>query len=111
MTGVKEFNFPLFNKAAEELRQKFHQVINPAEQHPDVVPGTKTWEWYLREDLKAMLNCEVIALLPDWQLSRGAMLEVTVADKINMWVFEVDTDTFELKPTVYGNQDMTGLPS
>lgn len=110
MSGTKDFNFPLFEKVAAELRQRFHEVISPHEMYPDVVPGTKPWEWYLKEDIKHMLDCEVVALLPDWRLSNGARLEVLVADKVKMFVFEVDMDTFELKPTEYGNQDQTELP-
>ena len=32
MTGIPYFNFPLFNKVAEELRAQGHEVFNPAER-------------------------------------------------------------------------------
>lgn len=111
MTGKPDFNYPLFNSVAEELRQRFHQVINPAElKVPD--PGldknpTEMWAYYLSHAIKVMLECSVIVLLPEWESSRGAVVEVNLADVLNYHVFELDMDTYEFKPTQFGNQDYT----
>ncbi len=109
MTGRPDYNFPLFNKIAEELRQRHHEVLNPAELHPDVVPGTWKWTEYLKSDIKAMMDYDTLVLLPEWDTSRGARVELNLADVLEYHVFEVDPETFELKPTEFGNQDMTVL--
>lgn len=109
MSSKPDYNYPLFKEAAEELRQRHHKVLNPAELHEGTVPGSQRWEWYIRQDLTEMLNYNVIALLPDWESSNGARLEVTVAHMLGMHVFEIDVKTWELVPTHYGNQDHTGL--
>lgn len=83
MTGLPEFNFPAFNDEAARLRAMGYHVVNPAEINP---ANDKTWEQCLREDLREMLTCDVLALLPNWHGSKGAHLEVQVAHRIGMQI-------------------------
>lgn len=41
--------------------------------------GNHSWECYLRGDIRAMLLCDGVALLPNWHLSAGARLEFNTA--------------------------------
>jgi hypothetical protein len=41
--------------------------------------GNHSWECYLRGDIRAMLLCDGVAVLPNWQRSKGAFLEVQTA--------------------------------
>lgn len=79
ITGLPRLNKPAFAHAAEMLRLAGHAVLNPheiGEPSEDLLP----WESYLRADLIAMLQqADRIALLPGWELSRGARLEYHVA--------------------------------
>ena len=53
-----------------------HEPINPMKlphQHPDV------WGHYMREDIKALMDCDAILLLPGWQNSSGAKIEQFLA--------------------------------
>lgn len=109
MSGRPDYNFPLFNKIAEELRQRHHEVLNPAELDPEIVPGTWTWEQYLKRDIVAMMEYNTLVLLPEWESSRGARVELNLADVLMYHVFEIDVETMELKATAYGNQDATVL--
>lgn len=81
MTGIADFNYPAFNSAALELRYRGLEVLNPvdSEQHNDT-GKPQTWEWYMRHALTMVLKANSICLLPGWQTSRGARLEVTVAE-------------------------------
>lgn len=72
MTDMPDLNFPLFFNTAARLRCAGYQVTNPAELNMDKGAG---WSSCLRADLRALLDCEAICLLPDWQLSKGARLE------------------------------------
>lgn len=81
MTGLPEFNYPLFISTAQRLRRAGFTVVNPAENG---LPATAPWAAHMRRDLHAMLDCQGVALLPDWQASRGACLEVEVATALSM---------------------------
>jgi hypothetical protein len=86
MTGIADFNFPAFNRAAERLRELGHEIINPAEL-PDERNGRGSWPEYLRRDLRELMECEALALLDGWQTSRGATLELVVAQSLGMDIY------------------------
>jgi hypothetical protein len=81
MSGLPDWNYPAFHKAAAELRAAGHTVINPAEVNPDT---TQPWESCLRACLAEVVKCDTIALLPGWEHSRGAKLEAYVAEQLKM---------------------------
>ncbi len=82
MTGRHEHNYPAFHAAAAKLRGDGYTVINPAELHGN--DFGKPWDWYLRRDIAALVECDGIALLPDWASSRGASLEAHIANMLDM---------------------------
>lgn len=81
MTGLMDSNFPAFNAEAERLRGLGHEVVNPAELNPDPATG---WGACMRADLKALLDCDTLALLDGWQQSAGAHLEMHVAHRVGI---------------------------
>lgn len=87
MSGLPEQNFPAFHAAAAQLRAAGHQVINPAEINEDT---TLSWEQCLRADIKALCDCDVIAMLPGWENSKGAHLEVHVAHRLGIKVMRIE---------------------
>lgn len=84
MTGMPGLNFPAFHKAAASLRASGYTVINPAEFDEADGPVQYTWEQYLARDLKALVDCTHIALLPGWERSDGARLEKHNADALKI---------------------------
>lgn len=81
MTGLPEYNYPAFHQAAAQLRAAGYDVENPAENLTQ-----STWDDYLRAGLRQVLTVDGIATLPDWQVSRGAALEVHVAHALRLVV-------------------------
>jgi hypothetical protein len=83
MTGFEDFNFPAFNKMAADLRALGYVVENPAEhgviEHAD-------WSDYMAYDLTRLGLCGKVALLPGWENSKGARLEVHIARELGMTV-------------------------
>ena len=87
MAGVEEFNYPLFNAVAKLLRAAGFTVVNPAEL--DDAPAVESPSAYyvshveraeyMRRDLPYVLDCDALALLPDWELSTGANIELMTA--------------------------------
>ncbi len=95
MTGIADWNFPAFNAEAERRRDAGYHVTNPAEVNPDT---SMTWEQCLRADIKALCDCDAIALLPGWENSKGAHLELHIAHRIGIKVRTLESllcDQFE----------------
>lgn len=83
MTGLPELNFPSFHAEAARLRALGHDVVNPAEINPD--PGMK-WSDAMRADIRELVTCEGICLLPGFEASRGARLERHIALEIGLTI-------------------------
>lgn len=93
MTGLPDYNFPAFHEAAARIRAEGLRVVSPAEldEHDSVPPGDRPWAWYLARDLKALLDCNAVAVLDGWRESRGARLEVHVASALGLHVVSAKT--------------------
>lgn len=82
MTGLPEYNYPAFFEAVNELEAMGYTVVNPAR---GMVEGW-TWEDYARRGVQDVCGVEGVALLPGWEASKGAQLEVHVAKALNLVV-------------------------
>lgn len=89
MSGLPDYNFPAFHAAAKRLRSMGYTVINPAEL--DGGDTSKPWDYYMRRDIPMLLTAEAVAVLPGWEQSRGATLEVTIARALGMPVLDAET--------------------
>lgn len=95
MSGVPQFNFPMFDRVSAELRSYGMTIVSPAEldrpeireaalASPDGVPnerntGGETWGDFLARDVKLIADSvDGIILTPGWLSSRGARLEAFV---------------------------------
>jgi head-tail adaptor len=95
MTGYKDWNFPAFFEAERQLEALGYEVINPAHNDGATVQEAlesagspdqpnKMWSWYMRRDLPHVLEVDALCVLPGWQGSKGAKLEVHVAQAIGL---------------------------
>lgn len=91
MTGYDLHNFPAFHAAAKAWREKGHVVFNPAESHGGIT--TLALTHYARFDVHMLLQADAIALLPGWEQSTGAKLEVQIGQWLGLMFF--DAITFE----------------
>lgn len=83
MTGLPKLNIPAFHAEAERLRKLGHEVVNPVELNRYPTPS---WRECMRNDLRALLDCDTVAVLDGWQHSKGASLEVDIAQKLGMQI-------------------------
>lgn len=83
MTGLPELNFPAFHAAAAQLRAQGIDVVNPAEINQD---ASLPWDQCMRKDIKALCDCDTIVLLPGWEKSTGAHLELHIAHRIGVQI-------------------------
>lgn len=99
MTGIEHYNFPAFHTAADALRGLGHTVFSPAEH--DAASGfdavavnsdgqdAESHGFSLRKALKADLswicdNADAIALLPNYDNSKGVAAELALADALKL---------------------------
>lgn len=81
VTGLpKEQVKTKFNLITSKLNGLGYQVVNPVAITNDV----PSWDDALRNDIKKMLECDELHMLPDWQESRGAQLERDIAIRLGM---------------------------
>src|SRR6202012_3107664 len=98
MRGIKDFNFPAFDAAAAFLRAHGHEVFNRAEKDRQHDPSGKSWKSEtgditkdestglfdrrkaIRADLDYIIDhADAIAMLPGWNVSKGANAELWLA--------------------------------
>lgn len=89
MTGMPLWNFPAFRLAEKILRDAGFEVINPATIHGDLSALsddelTANRHQYLKTDIAAMLTADGVCMLPGWGNSKGATLEVGVAEAVGI---------------------------
>jgi len=82
MTGLPDYNRPAFARVAEQLRSEGKTVFNPGDIGPkeNIMPRA----WYMRKDLDALLRSDSLYLLPGWEASEGAKLEVAIAKELEL---------------------------
>lgn len=84
MTGYVELNFPAFRDEAARLRALGFEIVNPAEITVDPASG---WLECMRADIKHLVDCDGVALLPGWAQSRGTTVEHGLARALGLRVF------------------------
>ena len=87
MTGYDDLNFPAFHQAKARLIEAGYEVVSPADRGG----GEMSWAEYMKLDLKDMLDCDGIALLPGWEDSTGAGIEVDLGEILEMPNHDVDS--------------------
>lgn len=81
ITTATPFDLQRFYDVEKELEQKGYKPVNPL--HHGEVEGAQ-WADYLRFDIRNLMKCEAIYLLPGWSNSAGARLEYMNAVQLNM---------------------------
>lgn len=92
MTGLPDFNRAAFEEAARRLRETGREVLNPIEM--DLIYGSweeaikRPWTEHLARDVDTVVNkADAVIVLPGWESSRGANLEVRLARTFEKPVF------------------------
>ena len=82
MSGYPDYNYPAFAAAAADLRGQGFDVLNPAENFDGDV--NREYAEYLRASFMQVLQADAVVMLPGWEKSKGASLEVAVAKLIGL---------------------------
>jgi hypothetical protein len=79
MTGIPDLNFPAFEAAAKTLREMGHEPVSPSD-----LPQSAPYPDMLKNAIRVMLNCDQILMLEGWQKSKGAKVELYVAEAVGI---------------------------
>lgn len=85
MTGIDNYNYPLFNEVAESLTSQGVIVWNPAE-NPLLEECSLSYRRrrYLRNDSDGLAWASEIVLLPGYEESEGVFWELAVAKWLDL---------------------------
>lgn len=103
MRGIKDFNFPAFHAAEEQLVLMGYETFNPARRdetyhgaeyfrsetgnETDIkAPGFTIREALAADSKYICENADMVVLLPGWENSKGAIAEVALARAMNLEV-------------------------
>ena len=77
ITGLDpDIAMAFFEKAERELTSAKFNPVNPMKLLHN---HDKKWVSYMIEDLNELAKCDIIAMLPNWKNSNGAIIEHTFA--------------------------------
>lgn len=87
MSGHEHYNFPLFHRVADALREQGLNILNPTDK--ETKPGTDKTDYNhigsmtvgecFQEDFRMIDQADGIAVLPGWENSTGAKAEFLAA--------------------------------
>jgi hypothetical protein len=84
VSGIEDEAIKLFAIADKELKEKGYETINPmALPHEH----DKSWHSYMKDDVKALCDCDAIYMLSNWVDSKGAIIEHTIAIFLGISVY------------------------
>lgn len=89
MTGYENFNYDAFNLAAKLWERQGWIVLNPAGQFNG--DQDLPYETYMRSAIGLVYEARALALLPKWEDSRGARMEVFIAQKMGYEFYDALT--------------------
>jgi len=74
-----------FETIEQELKKANHAPVNPMNICP--FDPAHTWQHYMKEDIRVLIDCEAIFMLDNWTDSRGAQLEHHIAKELGLKIY------------------------
>jgi len=88
ITGMEQQAYQLFELYEKALKQKGYIVANPMKLNHE---HDKKWSSYMRECISCLMECDKIFLMHNWVESKGAKLELSIANSIGIDAcFDID---------------------
>lgn len=114
MTGKPDLNRPAFKRYADIVRAMGYEVVNPhdvpaTKYGGGLVEGEPSYDDYLLSDIVSLVKCDGILMLPGWQESKGARVELEIAMVLGHSFFRtldelVDVEWHDQLPRVYNTK-------
>lgn len=94
MRGIPEWNFPAFDKAEDKWRALGHIVFSPAQvdralqYDPQNGESLDHLRHVIQMDIACIMAADALALLPGWEKSRGATVELSLAQFLGLPIYD-----------------------
>jgi hypothetical protein len=76
ISGIESEAIVYFQRAEDMLLKLGYEVVNPMKLPHN---HDKSWEAYMKECIKSLVDCDFIYLLENWTYSPGAIIEFNLA--------------------------------
>lgn len=83
ISGIEEEAPALFKQGAKEVVDMGYGPLNPFDLAH--LPNG-TWEDFMKRDIQALCDCDAIYMLENWPTSKGAEMELDIAEKLGLRV-------------------------
>jgi hypothetical protein len=80
--GPSRIQLPPFAAERPASAPRGYEVVSPAE----INPNGGTWQECMKRDIAQLMTCNLLAKLPGWIDSRGARLEILLAQRLEIKV-------------------------
>jgi hypothetical protein len=87
ITGIEGYNKIEFENYEKHFSSQGYHVINPHKLTEGIDTTSWTWEMFMTIDIPFLLLCAEVVVLPGWQNSKGARLEISNAFFLNKKLF------------------------
>lgn len=97
MRGYEGWNFPAFDAAEAAWRAQGHIAFSPAATDralgygPDYPSDRNHLSHVILADIAAILAADAVAVLPGWERSQGATVEVSLAQFLGLPIYDAAT--------------------
>lgn len=87
MSGYPEHNIPLFKRVTATLREMKMTIVSPVECLE--FDPKHTWADYMKADIRELMGCDSMLLLPGYGESKGATLELLLGVWLDYKIYKL----------------------
>lgn len=101
ISGITNGNREQFAQYTEKFKNLNFEPVNPHTIHSDEfvndlntklenkeITELEYWVAFMKPDIAKMMDCDIIAVLPKWETSKGANIEVYIAKSLFMPIID-----------------------
>jgi hypothetical protein len=86
ISGMPDYNRQAFADMADKLRRSGFDAVNPHETCSGIVADNDKdlWAKCMKADIKQLMDCDYIMLLPGWNKSKGCRIEIALCKELGI---------------------------